>query len=102
MTPENQGQRAAWQLFGVITGLDLLSFAVGAVLGPAGIVFVVWLLSIPAVGAGGLIAAAIVAHRLPKEARKSFWATGFICMGLTVLLFSLSCGLSVLGSIAGR
>jgi hypothetical protein len=51
-----------------------------------------------AIAFAGPVIALIVHFVLPRELRRSFWLTGLICAGVTVLLWGTTCGIAFSGA----
>lgn len=96
MTPEQRGTRAAWLLFFVLAGVNVLSIFVVAFTPLGGLfpVLALWVLSLVVTPVLGLIASLIITFVLPGEARGSFWLTNLICMACMLGVFGVTCGLT--------
>jgi hypothetical protein len=89
-----RGVLAALAIFGVVVVVHLLLLAAVKLSGdsnnawlflPEGIVVIV----------GGLVAAALVARRLPPGSNLPFWATAVVCMFLSFIVWGATCAVAL-------
>jgi len=93
--PTKLGQRWAWRIFGLAVVVQVLAL-IYAFSERSGYGLIILLPVDMGTAILGLIVGGVVSWRLPQPARKAFWATGSLCMGLTLALFGVGCGISLL------
>jgi hypothetical protein len=97
MSAEQRGSRAAWRLFGVLAGLNVLVMLVSMIWNDNHAPLSAWFGSLFITPVVGLIAAGLVHFNLPPESRRAFWVTGLIGMAAMVGVFGVTCGMSLVG-----
>lgn len=89
-----RGVLASLAIFGVVVAIHLLMLAAVKLSGypdavmlfiPEGLVVIV----------GGLVAAALVARKLPPGSNVPFWATSVVCMFLSFIVWGATCAVAL-------